>query len=103
MGRTMLRRLASAACALTLMGIGATASAQDATNAASPPLALDRFYPAPPGDRMFGVQSPYVAGDLTPHFSVVVDYAHNPLVLRTAETREDRGKIVSDQLFLHLQ
>ena len=103
MRRTMLRRLAPAACALTLMGIEATASAQDTANVASPPLALNRFYPAPPGDRMFGVQSPFVAGNLTPHFSIVADYAHNPLVLRTVSSGEDRGKIVSDQLFLHLQ
>ena len=52
---------------------------------------------------MFGVQSPYVAGDLTPHFSIVADYAHNPLVLRTVNCGEDRGSIVSDQLFMHFQ
>ena len=103
MRRIMLRRLAPAACALTLLGTGAGASAQDAPAAASPPLALNRFYPAPPGDRMFGVQSPYAAGDLTPHFSVVADYAHNPLVLKTVSTGEGRGAVVSDQLFLHLQ
>ncbi|MBK8254221.1 MAG: OmpA family protein [Polyangiaceae bacterium] len=101
MRRTMLRRLAPVACALTVLGLSAGAEAQTQPNAASPPLALNRFYPAPPGDRMFGVQSPYVAGDLTPHFSIVADYAHNPLVLRTVNSGEDRGAIVSDQLFLH--
>ncbi len=85
--------------ALALMGTAAVASAQDAS---SPPLALNRFYPAPAGDRFFGVQSPYVAGDLTPHFSLLADYAHNPLVLRTTDTRESRGAIVDSQLFLHL-
>jgi len=95
----MLRRLAPAACALSLMGLSASAAAQDAT---SPPLALNRFYAAPAGDRMFGAQSPYVAGDLTPHFSLLADYAHDPLVLRTVNTREDRGSIVESQLFLHL-
>ena len=89
----MLRRLAPAACALSLMGISAGAAAQDA-NSASPPLALDRFNAAPAGDRMFGAQSPYVAGDLTPHFSILADYAHNPLVLRTVNTRENKGAIV---------
>ncbi|MEZ4313968.1 MAG: thrombospondin type 3 repeat-containing protein [Polyangiaceae bacterium] len=103
MRRTNLRRLATAACAMVITGVAATAAAQDAPATPTPPLALDRFYPAPPGDRMFGVQSPYVAGDLTPHFSVVADYAHNPLVLRTVNSGEDRGAIVSDQLFLHIQ
>lgn len=51
---------------------------------------------------MFGVQSPYVAGELTPHFSLLADYAHNPLVLRTVNGGEDRGAIVDNQLFLHL-
>jgi OmpA-OmpF porin, OOP family len=97
----MLRRLAPAACALALTGLTAAASAQDATST-TPALALDRFNPAPAGDRMFGAQSPYVAGELTPHFSLLLDYAHNPLVLRTTETKKDLGAIVGDQLFLHL-
>src|SRR5262245_16441513 len=100
MRRTMLRRLASAACALSLMGISAGAAAQDPS--VQPPIALDRFYAAPAGDRMLGVQSPYVAGELTPHFSILADYAHNPVVLRTVSTKESLGAIVSDQLFLHL-
>jgi OOP family OmpA-OmpF porin len=82
------------------MGISAGASAQDV--AKTPPLALDRFNPAPAGDRMFGAESPYVAGDLTPHASILIDYAHNPLVLKTEKTRENKGSILSDQLFLHL-
>jgi outer membrane protein OmpA-like peptidoglycan-associated protein len=65
-------------------------------------LALDRFNPAPAGDRMFGVPSPYVAGDLTPHVMLLVDYAHNPLVLRTVGTNQKLGSVVSGQLFLHL-
>lgn len=99
MRRTPIRHLAPAACALCLTGVAASAAAQSAT----PPLALDRFYPAPPGDAMFGVQSPHVEGDLSPQFSVVGDYAHDPLVLQTARTAEARGTVVGAQLLLHLQ
>jgi hypothetical protein len=41
-------------------------------------IALDRFEPAPAGDRMFGVPSPYAAGDLTPHVMLLADYAQQP-------------------------
>ncbi len=65
-------------------------------------LPLDRFNPAPVGDRMFGVPSPFVAGHLTAHAGLILDYAHNPLILR--ETKDDKGvgSVVSSQLFLHV-
>lgn len=50
---------------------------------------------------MFGVQSPYVAGELTPHASLLVDYARDPLVLKSLG-RDRIGAVVSDQLFLHV-
>jgi outer membrane protein OmpA-like peptidoglycan-associated protein len=65
-------------------------------------LPLNRFDPAPVGDRMFGVQSPFVAGHLTPHVGVLLDYAHNPLVLRNTVNDSDAGAVVSGQLFLHV-
>ena len=65
-------------------------------------LALDRFEPAPAGDRMFGVPSPFVAGDLTPHVMLLGDYAHNPLVLRSTSGNQNLGSVVKSQLFLHL-
>ena len=67
-----------------------------------PPLALDRFNPAPAGDRMFGVQSPFVAGDPGLHVMLLGDYAHNPLVLKTTSDNTRVSSIVSSQLFLHL-
>src|SRR3954467_5548044 len=67
-----------------------------------PPLAFDRFDPAPAGDRMFGVQSPYAAGSMTPHVMLLGDYAHNPLVLRTTGDDKTVSAIVSSQLYLHL-
>jgi OmpA-OmpF porin, OOP family len=68
----------------------------------TPPLALNRFDPAPAGDRMFGVQSPFAAGSATPHVMLLGDYAHNPLVVRRQSDDTDLGAIVSSQLFLHL-
>ena len=80
----------------------AAIAAPSAASAQEAPLALNRFHPAPAGDRMFGVQSPYVAGHLTPHFMLLADYAHNPLVLRRASDSGDIGAVVGHQLFLHV-
>jgi outer membrane protein OmpA-like peptidoglycan-associated protein len=67
-------------------------------------FALGRFHPAPVGDRMFGVQSPYTAGDLDIHAGLLADYALNPLVVVTdpGGTDEKRLSIVSGQFLLHL-
>ena len=84
------------------------AAAAAALSAAASPalgqagLALDRFDPAPAGDRMFGVQSPYVAGELTPHVMLLADYAHDPLVIKTTPGNNDIGAVVQNQLYLHL-
>ena len=59
-------------------------------------LALDRFDPAPAGDRMFGVPSPYAAGEMTPHLMLLADYAHNPLVLHSEPADTDRGSVVKN-------
>src|SRR5690349_1108473 len=72
------------------------------TGARAQGLPLDRFDPAPVGDRMFGVPSPFVAGHMTPHAGVLLDYAHNPLVLRSVSGDKDLGAVVSSQLFLHV-
>jgi OmpA-OmpF porin, OOP family len=89
--------LCGALAAAAVLGAGADASAQP-----KPPLALDRFDPAPAGDRMFGVPSPFAAGDPGVHVMVLGDYAHDPLVLRTKKDDKTIGAIVSSQLFLHL-
>jgi OOP family OmpA-OmpF porin len=65
-------------------------------------LALDRFEPAPAGDRMFGVPSPYAAGDLTPHIMLLADYAHNPLVIKTIPSNTNVGAVVKNQLYMNL-
>ena len=83
---------------LAAAAVAPTALAQEASQG----MAISRFEPAPAGDRMFGVPSPYTAGDLTPHVMVLADYAHNPLVLRRASDDAVVGAVVSDQLTLHL-
>jgi len=65
-------------------------------------LALNRFDPAPAGDRMFGVPSPYAAGDLTPHAMLLLDYAKNPLLIRTVPAGDQVGSVVKNQLYVNL-
>jgi outer membrane protein OmpA-like peptidoglycan-associated protein len=89
-----LKSCLRAASALSLLAFTNAAHAQS--------LALNRLDPAPAGDRMFGVPSPYAAGHLTPHLMLLADYAHNPLKLYSVPTDSDRGAIVANQLFLHL-
>ncbi len=80
-----------AAAALLL---GATAAAQG--------IPLDRFDPAPAGDRLWGVPSPFVAGHLVPHVALLLDYAHDPLVLRSLTTNQNQGTVIASDLFLHV-
>ena len=89
-----LKSCLRSASALALLAITNTAHAEG--------LALNRLDPAPAGDRMFGVPSPYAAGHLTPHLMLLGDYAHNPLKLRSVPADDDRGAIVANQLYLHL-
>ncbi|MGK4007998.1 OmpA family protein [Sorangium sp. So ce1036] len=93
------------AAALAAAAWAAPAFAQQAD--ATRGLALDRFSPAPAGDRMFGVPSPYAAspnqdGSPTLHLMLLGDYAHNPLVLTRKSSDERIGSIVEHQMFLHL-
>lgn len=70
--------------------------------AAEEGFALDRFDPAPAGDRQFGVPTAAVNGDGVLHLGVLGDYAYNPLVLTRAKGQPEVGAVVSDQLVLHL-
>jgi OmpA-OmpF porin, OOP family len=92
-----LRRLGVVA-ATTL----ALAASTNEASAQQQAIALNRFDPAPAGDRFFGVQSPFAAGRATPHLMVLGDYAHNPLVLRWNRSDDSAGKVVTSQLFLHV-
>ncbi|XXY44757.1 OmpA family protein [Sorangium sp. So ce269] len=93
---------AALAAALCLLGAAARAEAQEPARPEG--FALDRFQPAPAGDRMFGVQSAYTAGDAAPHIMILGDYAQDPLVLRRESGNADigDGKVVGSQLLLHL-
>jgi outer membrane protein OmpA-like peptidoglycan-associated protein len=94
MARTVRARIAPIALALASLLTGGAAEAQG--------IPLDRFDPAPVGDRMFGVPSPFVAGHLTVHAGVLLDYAHNPLVLRSLSNNQNEGSVVTNDLFLHV-
>jgi outer membrane protein OmpA-like peptidoglycan-associated protein len=98
------RKSALAALEQVILGAGLAAAvglAAPSAIAQTQGFALDRFRPAPPGDRLFGVESPFVAGDLVPHALILAEYAHNPLVLRREAGAQDLGPVVGHQLFLH--
>ena len=87
--------LGGAAAALCL-GLAAPAVAQPAG------FALSRFQPPFAGDRLFGVESPYAAGDKPAlHGMLLLDYAHDPLVVRGAGSDRFLGAIVSHQAAFH--
>jgi outer membrane protein OmpA-like peptidoglycan-associated protein len=89
---------------LRKLELGAAMAALLATTSAAHAdgLALDRFDPAPAGDRLFGVPSPYAAGSPDLHLMLLADYAHNPLVIKTLPSGNNVGAVVKNQLFLHL-
>jgi OmpA-OmpF porin, OOP family len=99
--------LLAIAIALGLVSIPAAAAAQDApvdptTQSTQDELAVNRFEPAPAGDRFFGLESAYVAGDPGFHMSLTADYASNPLALSKKLGVSRSYAIVSDQLHLHV-
>ncbi len=99
MQKARFSRVQQAAIAGLLMSCASVAAGQESTG--TPKLALGRFHPSPAGDRMFGVQSPYVTGHLKPYAALLLDYAYNPLVLRSGNG-ENLGSIVKNQMFLHV-
>ena len=97
--RAYSRALGSVLAAFVVTMLSAEAGAQDTTDKGN--LAISRLLPAPAGDRMFGVQSPFVAGNLEVHGMLLVDYANKPLVLYSTAKDDTVGDIVENQLFLH--
>ena len=63
-------------------------------------LALDRFQPAPAGDRFFGVQGGDPGGHLSPRLMLLGDYAYKPLILYQGDDQVQT--LVKNQLFLHV-
>ncbi len=64
-------------------------------------FALDRFDPAPAGDRFFGVPGGDPGGDATLRVMLLGDYAYRPLVLYSNDGDTRIGSVVGNQLFLH--
>ena len=91
-------RVPSWVCLATALSAGLLLPA----SALAQQVALDRFEPAPAGDRMFGVESPYALGEGVPHVALILDYAHNPYTLRHGPGLTDVQAVVSDQMFLHV-
>jgi OOP family OmpA-OmpF porin len=65
------------------------------------PFALNRFDPAPAGDRFCGVPGADPGGETTVRVMLLGDYAYRPLVLYRNDGDESVGSVVGDQLFLH--
>jgi outer membrane protein OmpA-like peptidoglycan-associated protein len=88
----------------TLLPAAAIAAALGVSHpaAADQGFALGRFDPTFAGDRLFGVPMPGAVGPSTFHGMFVLDYAHDPLVLRGEETGKKYGSVVSAQVALHL-
>jgi hypothetical protein len=63
-------------------------------------FALERFTSSFAGDRLFGIQSPHTAGHNTFLAMILLDYAHDPLVVRDTSGHAI-GAVVSDQTLLH--
>jgi outer membrane protein OmpA-like peptidoglycan-associated protein len=81
--------------AAAALSIATSASAQETALTGS----LERFQPAPAGDPMFGVPSPWIEGHLLPRAVALVDIAYRPLSIQDGETRR---AVVGLQTFLHV-
>jgi outer membrane protein OmpA-like peptidoglycan-associated protein len=91
----LLRRALAPAALAAALSAAAPAGADEG-------FSVPRFQPSFAGDKLFGVQSPYGGGENGFFATVLLDYAHDPLVLR-GPTGTSYGAIVSDQALLHLQ
>ena len=92
-------------CLLVASLLGATALSETAQAQQQDAVALNTYNPSWAGDRFFGLNDPWVAGHLALHGGLLLDYAHNPLVLRTeddAGNLSDVGTVVEHQMFVHL-
>src|ERR1700690_2167829 len=88
------KKLLAGSTLIAALAVGATTFAQG--------FALDRFQPAPAGDRFFGVQGGDPGGDLSPRLMLLGDYAYKPLVLYRASDNQAIGNVVSNQLIVHV-
>src|ERR1039457_5518961 len=92
MTNARMKQLLAGSTLIAVLAVGATTHAQ---------ISLDRFQPAPAGDRFFGVQGGDPGGDLSPRLMLLGDYAYKPLVLYRASDNQAIGNVVSNQLIVH--
>jgi OOP family OmpA-OmpF porin len=97
--RTLFAAFVAAPAAASALLFGAAPSLAQETQQAGVSGSLERFEPAPAGDAMFSVPSPWTRGHLTPNASAIFDFAYRPLSIEEGSTRR---AVVSQQFFLHL-
>ena len=98
--KTSLFARLSGAFALGLLTLAPCAARAQGTQGFS----LSRFDPAPAGDRMFGVPSPFVAGKMTLHAALLAEYAHRELGIRLEDPSGNQsyvGAVVAHRVLLH--
>jgi OmpA-OmpF porin, OOP family len=81
------------------LGYGGAAPAVASAQTAG--FALDRYDPAEHGGDWFAGESLDFRGSLRPAFGLVLDWAHDPLVVYDADG-DEQAAIVEDQLYAHL-
>ncbi len=102
--RCFLRRSAAALALIAPVAlISSLVSPREASAQTAQPQSVDlpKLNPSAPGDRFFGVPSPFAAGKATIHAGALLDYAHSPLILVDG-TGKRVGGIIDHQMFLHL-
>lgn len=94
-GFRVTRGGSAASLVLALVGISSVALAE-------PTLPLDRFEPAPPGDRLLVTPDPGVAGRLAPAVGAQLVYAEEPLRIADGSGVDEGVSLVDYQLTLHV-
>lgn len=97
-------RTKTALATLFAIGLGSWSqvAAAQTTSGTVDGFAVERFSPAPAGDRFFGAPSAYAGGHLDVHVMLMGDYAARPLALARPLGVGEVPAVVSDQLFMRL-
>ena len=89
------KRCLAGSILVAVLAVGSMARAQGQ-------LVLDRFQPAPAGDRFFGVEGADPGGHLLPRLMLLGDYAYRPLTVYQGSNDQKLGDVISNRLLLHL-
>jgi OmpA-OmpF porin, OOP family len=90
-------RIPFALFSLSLLFLEASAAAQTRT----PGLALSRYNPSERGSDWFVAESLDLRGKNRLALGLVGDYAHDPLVVYDAQTKEQLAAVISNQFYAH--